>query len=192
MSMPDEKESTDELYQKYLSDQNFNGSFDEYKKIHESVESEEARSKGTLIKHSVSISIKKENDQIVSKFDGNYADGPIIENIIAATLGHCPKNGDFFDFKFSMEEDGSINVNMHVPSNNSTRTIAVTENWIRDEKIEMSNMSLPIPVSLLKILAAIGAVTNDELKGGVTTLLMAKNPTGMFGNNRNPFGGFGH
>ena len=96
-----------------------------------------------------------------------------------------------------MEEDGSINVNMHVPSNNSTKTLAVAENWIKDEKIEMSNNSLPIPVSLLKILAALGAVTNDELKGGVTSLLMAKNPmspsfSGMFGSNRNRFSGFGH
>ena len=201
MSMFDDEneaeEPTDELYQQYLQDPNFKGSYDEYKKIHESVKTEEAKSKGTLIKHSVSISIKKENDQIISKFDGSCIDGPIVENIIAATLGNCPKNGDFFNFTFTMEEDGSINVNMHVPSNNSTKTIAVAENWIKDEKIEMSNNSLPIPVSLLKILAAIGAVTNDELKGGVTSLLMAKNPmspslTGMFGNNRNPFGGFGH
>lgn len=191
------EESADELYQQYLQDRNFNGSYDEYKKIHESVKAEEAKSNGTLIKHSVSISIKKENDQIISKFDGNCADGPIIENIIGATLGHCPKNGDFFDFKFTMEEDGSINVNMHVPSNNSTKTLAVTEHWIKDEKIEMKNNSLPIPLSLLKILAAIGAVTNDELKGGVTSLLMTKYPmspafSGILGNNRNPFGGFGH
>ena len=161
---------------------------------HESVENEEEKSKGTLIKHSVSISIKKENDQIISKFDGNYVDGPIAENVIGATLGHCPKNGDFFNFTFTMEEDGSVNVNMHIPSNNSTKTLAVAENWVKDDKIKMSNDSLPIPVSLLKILATIGAVTNDELKSGVTSLLMAKNPMNRpaFGGmpNNNPFGGF--
>ena len=41
----------------------------------------------------------------------------ILVNIIGATIGNCSKNGDEFKFNLNVEEDGSINLQIHAPNN---------------------------------------------------------------------------
>ena len=67
-------------------------------------------------KQKIDFSITRENSKIINSSE-TIPLNSILVNIIGATIGNCSKNGDEFKFNLNVEEDGSINLQIHAPNN---------------------------------------------------------------------------
>ena len=65
----------------------------------------------------------------------------MLVNAIGATIGNCAKDGDEFKFNLNIEEDGSINLQMHAPNNKmNDGLISKLFTFITDDKMMDSNV----------------------------------------------------
>lgn len=71
---------------------------------------------GRVVKRRIDLSITRENGKVIHSSD-TIPLNSLLVNAIGATIGNCAKDGDEFKFNLNIEEDGSINLQIHAPNN---------------------------------------------------------------------------
>ena len=108
----------DEETRAILKELNSNGDRTNNEHVDDSKKSNE----GSNIKRKIDFSITRENGKIINS-SKTIPLNSILVNIIGITIGNCSKNGDEFKFNLNVEEDGSINLQMHAPNNKMNNKI---------------------------------------------------------------------
>lgn len=78
-------------------------------------------------------------------------------NIIGITIGNCSKNGDEFKFNLNVEEDGSINLQIHAPNNKINNNIV---SKIFDIVSDENNMDSKIMKIIHDTVSKISSINN--------------------------------
>lgn len=112
-------------------------------------------------KQKIDFSIARENGKIINSSE-TIPLNSILVNIIGATIGNCSKNGDEFKFNLNVEEDGSINLQIHAP-NNKLNNIFISK--LFDIVSDENNMDSKIMKIIYDIASKISSV-NNGFNGG--------------------------
>lgn len=126
--------------------------------VDEHVNDSKKSNEGSIIKRKIDFSIIRENGKIINSSE-TIPLNSILVNIIGATIGNCSKNGDEFKFNLTVEEDGSINLQMHAPNNKMNNNIvSKLFNAISDE----NNMDSKIMNIIYDIASKISSINNGS------------------------------
>ena len=106
----------------------------------------------------IDFSITRENDKIINSSESIPLNS-ILVNIIGATIGNCSKNGDEFKFNLNVEEDGSINIQIHAPNNKLNKNIV---SKIFDIVTDENNMDSKILNFVYDIASKISSINNGS------------------------------
>ena len=82
----------------------------------ECIDDSKKSNEGSVVKRKIDFSIVRENGKLIHSSESIPLNS-ILVNIIGATIGNCSKNGDEFKFNLTVEEDGSIDLQLHAPNN---------------------------------------------------------------------------
>ena len=80
---------------------------------------------GRIVKRKIDFSITRENGKVIYSSE-TFPLNSLLINTIGATIGNCGKSGDEFKLNLSVEEDGSINLQIHAPNNKMNSGIIST------------------------------------------------------------------
>ena len=112
-------------------------------------------------KKNIDFSITRENGKIINSSE-TIPLNSILVNIIGATIGNCSKNGDEFKFNLTVEEDGSIDLQLHAPNNKlNNNLISKLFDIVSDE----NNMDSKILNIIYNIASKISSVNNGSNGG---------------------------
>ena len=109
-------------------------------------------------KQKIDFSITRENNKIINSSE-TIPLNSVLVNIIGATIGNCSKNGDEFKFNLNVEEDGSINLQIHAP-NNKLNNILISK--LFDIVSDENNMDSKILNIIYNIASKISSVNNGS------------------------------
>ena len=106
--------------------------------IDDSTESDKRR----IVKQMIDLSIVRENGKLIHSSE-TIPLNSLLVNAIGATIGNCPKNGDEFKFNLKIEEDGSVNLQLHAPNNkmNNGIILSLFNNVLDENKMNENVMS---------------------------------------------------
>ena len=88
----------------------------------EHVDDSKKSDEGCDVKRKIDFSIARENGKLIYSSESIPLNSTLI-NVIGITIGNCSKNGDEFKFNLNVEEDGSINLQIHAPNNKMNNNI---------------------------------------------------------------------
>lgn len=142
----------DEETRAILKELNSNGDRTNNEHVDDSKKSNE----GSNIKRKIDFSITRENGKIINSSE-TIPLNSILVNIIGITIGNCSKNGDEFKFKLNVEEDGSINLQIHAPNNKINNNIV---SKIFDIVSDENNMDSKIMKIIYDIASKISSINN--------------------------------
>lgn len=109
-------------------------------------------------KRKIDFSIVKENGKLIHSSESIPLNS-ILVNIIGSTIGNCSKNGDEFKFNLNVEEDGSIDLQIHAPNNKlNNNIVSKIFNIVSDE----NNMDSKIMNIIYGIASKISSVNNGS------------------------------
>ena len=95
---------------------------------------------GRIVKRRIDISIRRENGKVIHSSESIPLNSLLV-NAIGATIGNCTKDGDEFKFNLNIEEDGSVNLQLHAPNNKMNNGIILKLfECISDENKMNSNL----------------------------------------------------
>ena len=94
----------------------------EQTKVNDSNESKKSNNDEGVEKRSIDLSITKENGKLIHSSE-TIPLNSVLVNIIGATIGNCSKDGDEFKFNLTIEEDGSVNIQIHAPNNKINKNV---------------------------------------------------------------------
>ena len=113
---------------------------------------------GSNKKRKIDFSIVRENGKLIHSSESIPLNS-ILVNIIGATIGNCSKNGDEFKFNLNIEEDGSINLQIHTPNNKlNNNIVSKIFNIVSDE----NNMDSKILNFIYDISSKISSINNGS------------------------------
>ena len=116
---------------------------------------------GSNKKRNIDFSISRENGKLIHSSESIPLNSILI-NIIGATIGNCSKNGDEFKFNLNIEEDGSINLQIHTPNNKlNNNIVSKIFNIVSDE----NNMDSKIMNIIYDITSKISSINNGSNNG---------------------------
>lgn len=142
----------DEETRAILKELNSNGDRTNNEHVDDSKKSNE----GSNIKRKIDFSITRENGKIINSSE-TIPLNSILVNIIGATIGNCSKNGDEFKFNLNVEEDGSINLQIHAPNNKINNNIV---SKIFDIVSDENNMDSKIMKIIYDTASKISSINN--------------------------------
>lgn len=127
----------------------------------EHVDDSKKSNEGSNKKRKIDFSIARENGKLIHSSDSIPLNS-ILVNIIGATIGNCSENGDEFKFNLNVEEDGSINLQIHSPNNKLNHNIV---SKIFDIVFDENNMDSKILNFIYDIASKISSVNNGSNSG---------------------------
>lgn len=134
----------------------------------ECIDDSKESNEGSVVKRRIDFSIIRENGKLIHSSESIPLNS-ILVNIIGATIGNCSKNGDEFKFDLNVEEDGSINLQIHTPNNKlSNNIVSKIFNIVSDE----NNMDSKILNFIYNIASKINSINNGSNSGNKNS----KNP----------------
>ena len=116
---------------------------------------------GSNKKQRIDFSITRENGKIINSSE-TMSLNSILVNIIGATIGNCSKNGDEFKFNLNIEDDGSINLQIHAPNNKLNKNIT---SKIFDIVSDENNMDSKIMNIIYDIASKISSINKGSNSG---------------------------
>lgn len=122
----------------------------------EHVDDSKKSNEGSNIKRKIDFSITRENGKLIYSSESIPLNS-ILVNIIGITIGNCSKNGDEFKFNLNVEEDGSINLQIHAPNNKINNNIV---SKIFDIVSDENNMDSKIMKNIYDIASKISSINN--------------------------------
>ena len=122
----------------------------------ERVDNSKKSNEGSNIKRKIDFSITRENGKLIYSSESIPLNS-ILVNIIGVTIGNCSKNGDEFKFNLNIEEDGSINLQIHAPNNKMNNNIV---SKIFDIVSDENNMDSKIMKNIYDIASKISSINN--------------------------------
>lgn len=124
--------------------------------VDEHVDDSKKSNEGSNKKRKIDFSISRENGKLIHSSESIPLNS-ILVNIIGATIGNCSKNGDEFKFNLNVEENGSINLQIHAPKNKlNDNIISKMFNIVSDE----NNMDSKIMNIIYDISSKISSINN--------------------------------
>lgn len=129
--------------------------------VDEHVDDSKKSNEGSVVKRKIDFSITRENGKIINSSE-TIPLNSILVNIIGATIGNCSKNGDEFKFNLNIEEDGSINLQIHAPNNKLNNNII---SKIFDIVSDENNMDSKIMNIIYDIASKISSFSNESNSG---------------------------
>lgn len=125
--------------------------------VDERVDNSKKSNKGSNIKRKIDFSSTRENGKLIYSSESIPLNS-ILVNIIGVTIGNCSKNGDEFKFNLNIEEDGSINLQIHAPNNKMNNNIV---SKIFDIVSDENNMDSKIMKNIYDIASKIISYINN-------------------------------
>ena len=116
---------------------------------------------GCNVKRNIDFSIARENGKLIYSSESIPLNSTLV-NFIGITIGNCSKNGDEFKFNLNVEEDGSINIQIHAPNNKMNNNIV---SKIFDIVSDENNMDSKILNIIYNIASKISSVNNGSNGG---------------------------
>lgn len=127
----------------------------------ECIDDSKKSNEGSVVKRKIDFSIVRENGKLIHSSESIPLNS-ILVNIIGATIGNCSKNGDEFKFNLTVEEDGSIDLQLHVPNNKlNNNLISKLFNIVSDE----NNMDSKIMNIIYDIASKISSINKGSNSG---------------------------
>ena len=124
----------------------------------ECIDNSKKSNEGSNKKRKIDFSIARENGKLIHSSESIPLNS-ILVNIIGATIGNCSKNGDEFKFNLNVEENGSINLQIHSPNNKLNNNIV---SKIFDIVSDENNMDSKILNFIYDIASKISSVNNGS------------------------------
>ena len=118
---------------------------------------------GSIVKRKIDFSITRENGKIINSSE-TIPLNSILVNIIGATIGNCSKNGDEFKFNLTVEDDGSINLQMHAPNNKMIKNIVSKLSYAISDENNMDSKIMNIIYDIASKISSINNVSNSSNK----------------------------
>ena len=113
---------------------------------------------GRIVKRRIDLSITRENGKVIHSSD-TIPLNSLLVNVIGATIGNCAKDGDEFKLNLNIEEDGSINLQIHAPNNKmNDGLISKLFTFIADDKMIDSNVMNFIHIMAIKLRSSSGPI----------------------------------
>ena len=122
----------------------------------EHVDDSKKSNEGSNIRRKIDFSITRENGKLIHSSE-TIPLNSILVNIIGITIGNCSKNGDEFKFNLNIEEDGSIDLQIHSPNNKLNNNIV---SKIFDIVSDENNMDSKILNFIYDIASKISSINN--------------------------------
>ena len=127
----------------------------------ENIENSKKSNEESIVMRKIDFSIVRENGKLIHSSESILLNS-ILVNIIGATIGNCSKNGDEFKFNLNIEDDGSINLQIHAPNNKLNKNIT---SKIFDIVSDENNMDSKIMNIIYDIASKISSVNNGSNSG---------------------------
>ena len=127
----------------------------------ENIENSKKSNEESIVMRKIDFSIVREKGKLIHSSESILLNS-ILVNIIGATIGNCSKNGDEFKFNLNIEEDGSINLQIHAPNNKLNKNII---SKIFDIVSDENNMDSKIMNIIYDIASKISSVNNGSNGG---------------------------
>lgn len=131
--------------------------------VDEHVDGSKKSNEGSIIKRKIDFSIIRENGKIINSSE-TIPLNSILVNIIGATIGNCSKNGDEFKFNLTVEDDGSINLQMHAPNNKMINNIVSKLFYAISDENNMDSKIMNIIYDIASKISSINNGTNSNNK----------------------------
>ena len=125
------------------------------------IENSKKSNEESIVMRKIDFSIVRENGKLIHSSESIPLNS-ILVNIIGATIGNCSKNGDEFKFNLNVEENGSINLQIHSPNNKLNKNII---SKIFDIVSDENNMDSKIMNIIYDIASKISSVNNGFNSG---------------------------
>ena len=122
----------------------------------ENIENSKKSNEESIVMRKIDFSIVRENGKLIHSSESILLNS-ILVNIIGATIGNCSKNGDEFKFNLNIEDDGSINLQIHAPNNKLNKNIT---SKIFDIVSDENNMDSKIMKNIYDIASKISSINN--------------------------------
>ena len=127
----------------------------------ENIENSKKSNEESIVMRKIDFSIVRENGKLIHSSESILLNS-ILVNIIGATIGNCSKNGDEFKFNLNIEDDGSINLQIHAPNNKLNKNIT---SKIFDIVSDENNMDSKIMNIIYDIASKISSINNGSNSG---------------------------
>lgn len=127
----------------------------------ENIENSKKSNEESIVLRKIDFSIVRENGKLIHSSKSILINS-ILVNIIGATIGNCSKNGDEFKFNLNIEDDGSINLQIHAPNNKLNKNIT---SKIFDIVSDENNMDSKIMNIIYDIASKISSINNGSNNG---------------------------
>ena len=127
----------------------------------ENIENSKKSNEESIVMRKIDFSIVRENGKLIHSSE-SILPNSILVNIIGATIGNCSKNGDEFKFNLNIEDDGSINLQIHAPNNKLNKNIT---SKIFDIVSDENNMDSKIMNIIYDIASKISSFNNGSNSG---------------------------
>lgn len=127
----------------------------------ENIENSKKSNEESIVMRKIDFSIVREKGKLIHSSESILLNS-ILVNIIGATIGNCSKNGDEFKFNLNIEEDGSINLQIHAPNNKLNNNIV---SKIFDIVTDENNMDSKIMNIIYDIASKISSINNGSNTG---------------------------
>ena len=127
----------------------------------ECIDDSKKSNEGSVVKRKIDFSIVRENGKLIHSSESIPLNS-ILVNIIGATIGNCSKNGDEFKFNLNIEDDGSINLQIHAPNNKLNKNIT---SKIFDIVSDENNMDSKIMNIIYDIASKISSIHKRSTSG---------------------------
>ena len=127
----------------------------------ENIENSKKSNEESIVMRKIDFSIVRENGKLIHSSESIPLNS-ILVNIIGATIGNCSKNGDEFKFNLTVEEDGSIDLQLHAPNNKlNNNLISKLFDIVSDE----NNMDSKIMNIIYDIASKISSINKGSNSG---------------------------
>lgn len=127
----------------------------------ENIENSKKSNEESIVMRKIDFSIVREKGKLIHSSESILLNS-ILVNIIGATIGNCSKNGDEFKFNLNIEEDGSINLQIHAPNNKLNKNII---SKIFDIVTDENNMDSKIMNIIYDMASKISSINNGSNSG---------------------------
>ena len=127
----------------------------------ENIENSKKSNEESIVLRKIDFSIVRENGKLIHSSKSILLNS-ILVNIIGATIGNCSKNGDEFKFNLNIEDDGSINLQIHAHNNKLNKNIT---SKIFDIVSDENNMDSRIMNIIYDIASKISSINNGSNNG---------------------------
>ena len=117
---------------------------------------------GCIVKRKIDFSITRENDKVIYSSE-TFPLNSLLINTIGATIGNCTKSGDEFKLNLNVEEDGSINLQIHAPNNKMNSEIIST---LFDAMADENKLNSNVMSFIHMVSTKFGASCNRPSNGG--------------------------